>query len=124
MSFTVPTFNITVNLWRSTSDPDVDPPDVITTANLAWGRRVGATTAVWTIDTTWLPNAMVLLMPSHTDVRSDEKSGAGKSDTAEAPAGTGRMYRVTFVDDIGRGFANEHRAAVIIAMPPWPEPYP
>jgi hypothetical protein len=66
--------------------------------------------------------APILLLPMLTDIRSDEK-GPG-SDWAEVPAGSGRFYQVVYVEDIGKGFSNEHRGAMLIPYPPWPIPYP
>jgi len=57
---------------------------------------------------------MQLLLPALTDVRSGVV--AAVPDFVEVPAGSGRWYQVYAVDDIGKGFANEHRIAVILAV--------
>ena len=65
---------------------------------------------------------MWLLVPTGTDIRDFKTGGSG--DTVEVGAGTGRFYVVCWVDDIGGGFANEHRFAELVAVAPWPVPYP
>jgi hypothetical protein len=44
------------------------------------------------------------------------------SDTVEVPAGTGNWYQVTFVTDVGRGFPNEYRLALLARQAPVPDP--
>jgi hypothetical protein len=70
---------------------------------------------------------MVLLLPKGTDVR-DELNATGR-DGVECPAGSGRFYEVIFVDDIGKGFPNEHRGATMEKTfgpgpTEWPTPIP
>jgi hypothetical protein len=67
---------------------------------------------------------MFLLLPPGTDIRSGV---LGTADDVEVPAGSGRFYEVEFVDDVGKGFANEYRVALLIqttAWGAWPLPYP
>jgi hypothetical protein len=67
--------------------------------------------------------AMSLLLPALTDVRATQGVG-GVPDTVEVPAGSGRWYGVAGVDDIGKGYANEHRTACILALlGSWTVPY-
>lgn len=61
---------------------------------------------------------MYLLLPALTDVRC-AVCGA-PPDVIEVPAGSGRCYFVSFVDDISKGFASEHRLALLVF--PWPMP--
>lgn len=120
MSFTVPTFNLNVNIWRN-GNPRTNPPDVTAMGNLAWGRRVSYAAGLASAGPFIL---LTLLLPVGTDVRSSV-TGAG-SDLVEVPAGSGRFYDVNDVDDIGKGFTNEHRAAVLTqnSVVPWPAPIP
>jgi len=70
---------------------------------------------------------MTILLPPLTDIRDSFSTAAGSSrPIVEVPAGSKRYYGVTFVDDIGKGFPNEHRFACIIKLNAyaWPEPYP
>jgi hypothetical protein len=53
--------------------------------------------------------------------------GIPNFDLVEVPAGTGRFYRVQWVDDLGKGFDNEHRFALLLqtnTFSPWPIPMP
>lgn len=119
MPFSVPNFNIPVNIWRQASGPPASP-DVVEDANLAWGKRVSSYQGV--ISTPNEP-VMTLLLPPGADIRGPQCSSG--PDWVEAPAGSGRLYSVLGVDDIGKGFANEHRAAIIAwtdVFGSWPEP--
>jgi len=121
--FVLPNFNLHVNIWRATSNPAVDPPDVTAMGNLAWGKRVSAPASGGTGSLGVVFVAPVLLLPAHTDIRSDEKCATG-DDFVEVPAGTGRIYVVIYVDDLGKGFSNEHRGALLTAVSGWPQPIP
>jgi hypothetical protein len=119
MSFSVPTFPLAVNLWRGGVSVLL-PPSVVTVGNLAWGRRVSSYQGLH--NNVGDDLLMTLLLPVGTDVRSPAcPSGA---DTVEVPAGSGRFYTAIGVDDIGKGFSNEHRAAVLRTRAPWPQPIP
>jgi hypothetical protein len=74
-----------------------------------------------------------LLLPPLTDIR--DNSCGTRSDVVECPADTRRWYNVSAVDDIGKGFDNEHRVAtlqkggwfgdwVTFGFTPWPAPIP
>lgn len=121
MGFSVPNFNITCNIWHPANVPP-SAPDSTEDCNLAWGKRVSSYQGV--IST---PNEpiMTLLLPPATDIRGPQC--AGGADVVEVPSGSGRFYTVLGVDDIGKGFANEHRAAMIAwttAFGAWPTPIP
>lgn len=60
---------------------------------------------------------MYLLLQAYTDIRGE--NSVGGADTVEVPAGSGRYYTVTWVDDIGKGFSNEHRFACLVQDSPW-----
>jgi hypothetical protein len=58
-----------------------------------------------------------------TDIR-DLNTATGY-DIVEVPAGTGRLYLVEQVDDVGKGFLNEHRCATLSkGLFTWPSPIP
>lgn len=118
MGFSVPQFPLDVNIWRNAT-PHSSPPDVRAKGNLAWGRRVNEGRAAGGEEGVFV---MTLLLPHNTDIRSHVT--ASGNDTLEVPAGTGRFYDVVDVDDIGKGFPNEHRAAVISQGGNWPAPIP
>ena len=70
--------------------------------------------------------AIVLLLGPLVDIRDPFNLPINNGDYVEVPSGTGRYYRVAIVDDIGKGFPNEHRFAVLIKVQgfPWPTPSP
>jgi len=135
MPYVVPSMPLTANGWRyatwQASFPPVVPvPDYTTLCNLAMARKfVG-----------WGPHTMWLYVPAGTDIRDGMKeqtfdvvAGIYACDIVEVPAGSGRYYFVSVVDDVGKGFSNVYRAVSIqvpdypgfpIALPPWPTPYP
>lgn len=121
--FRQPTFNLMCNIWRGTLDPLTDPPSLTIRCNLAWGRRVSAPASGGTDDIGVVFTSMVLMVPAGADIRTREK-GAILNDVVECPAGTGRYYNAVVVDDIGKGFDNEHRAAVLQPQANWPFPIP
>lgn len=118
--YTIPVMPNVVNIWRNGA-AYTDPPDVVTVGNLALGRRVAGSKLQ---DGTTNPSdgGMWLLVPKDTDIR-DSKALTGE-DMVEVPGGTGRLYTVKWVDDIGKGFANEHRFGVLMGLPPWGVPFP
>lgn len=120
MAFVLPTFNLPVSIWRN-GNATTNPADVQTTGNLTPGRRA-LTPSFDHPAGTVLPANMHLLLPPGIDIR-DAKAASG-FDTVEVPTGSGRFYEVDFVDDIGGGFANEHRFAQLRGLGPWPVPFP
>lgn len=121
--FVIPQFPLSCNIWRTPVNPPVGPPAVVSICNLAWGRRtaVPSTGGTYTLGVVLM--TMTLLLPAGTDIRGDPDQ-AMAADLVEVPGGTARYYWVAFVDDIGKGFANEHRAAILVQSPPFPVPTP
>lgn len=121
MSFSLPDFNLDVNIWDIGRTPP-SAPDRTVKGNLAWARRVHTMT-----ESDLIVNvAMTLLLPPGTNIQSYVQS-AGSTGYVEVPAGTRRYYQVQGVDDIGKGFPNEHRCALIIQTAlfgAWPKPMP
>jgi hypothetical protein len=127
MAFILPTFNLTVNIWRRTN-PVGNPPDVVVLGNLTHGKRVSQINYI-------LGNPVIacfemyLLLPKLTDIRG-QFNGTFTGDVVECPGGTLRYYDAVFVDDVAKGFPNEHRLAVITQhhgsglVPNWPLPIP
>jgi hypothetical protein len=111
MAYRLPTFNLVVNVWRNAS-PTTDPPDAIISGNLCPGRRryTGDSNIV-AGSTTDVP-CMFLLCPSGSDIKGTVDFGAG--DTVEVDAGSGRYYRVHYVDYVAFRFPNEHLMASIL----------
>ena len=120
MAYRVPEFNITCNIYTGPFPVIGDPPGKAPrlsgqVCQLTYGRRVnfgGSATAGGGGTTT---AAMSLLLPKRTDIRGPQDSST-ISDFVEVPAGSRRWYGVFFVDEVGRGFANEYRIAGILAV--------
>lgn len=125
MAFAIPEFPITCNTWgwgtvaagftvqfNDARPPLPDPYLADQPCNLAWGRRTSSLQGL-----NYFPQStllMTLLLPALTDIRSPVI--LGYPDLVEVPAGSGRLYLCIDVDDIGKGFPNEHRAAVLSAF--------
>ena len=129
MSFVLPSFPLVCGVIHSGAIIPGGPYDLTPVCNLTWGRR----TQVGSVDLLQYQNppassmgTMTILFPPLTDVR--DYACSGSFDSIECPLGSGRWYWVLFVDDIGKGFANEHRAALVtkaaLLAPPWPIPIP
>lgn len=132
MAFRLPNFNLRCNIRPTTSH--VWPPGTVPTgANrltnqlcaLVAGERSSAA-AVQISATSTYPTSigMFLLLPALTDIRGIQDS-TFNVDAVECPAGTGRWYQVAWVDDVAKGYANEHRMALMFPYQGrWVAPYP
>lgn len=130
MAFTLPTFNLPVDIY--TVSGGLKSLRLTVNANLALGRRTAFNQAAGEEDGELVGKNVTLLVPALTDVR--DVSCGGEADVVDAPAGSGRWYIVTMVDDAGKGFLNEHRvvtlakvwdfAGVGVDVPNWPTPIP
>jgi hypothetical protein len=130
MAYTLPTFNLRVNVyrWNGSGYTYFATYD----CNLAMGRRTSQySSAMEPGDQGGLTPS--LLLPPLTDIQ--DNSTGSHADVAECPAGTRRWYNVSCVDDIGKGFPNEHRIATLakggwfgdwitFGFTPWPSPIP
>lgn len=128
MAYVLPNFNLTCNVWSgfdpSAPSPPVGPPRLAAIpCALVLGRRVNVASTGGTGAPGIPLQAMNVLFPALTDVRGPQDVTA--ADALEVPAGSGRFYGVYFVDDIGKGYTNEHRTASALAIPnSWFSPYP
>jgi len=120
LSYRVPVFPSLINVWHAPAT-FVDPVSVILPAQLTPGRRVQRSFAT-EVGGAEVPAMIQLLLPRGADIR-DDKAPLG-ADLVECPANSGRFYAVRFVDDVGLGFANEHRFAIVEGISTWPLPYP
>jgi hypothetical protein len=116
--FRLPTLNLTANVWHNSGVvPPAGAPDIAGMAcQLAWDHSGDIATP---------PAAqkhfMKMRVPPRSDLR-DANSSTGP-DVVEIPAGTARYYAVQLVDDVGRGFPNEFRQALVtLAAHPTPLP--
>jgi len=123
MAFRTPTFNLAFNIWRVTNTVG-NPPDVVGFCNLSCGKRglqaIGAQNSPIGLAGTAayaksLDAYTELLLPALTDIRPLD-SPLGEMDCVEVPAGSGRYYWVSWVEDVAKGFANEYRLALVIRL--------
>ncbi len=135
MAFILPTFNLAVDVYTG---PFIGhgAPRLSVMGNLAYSKRVTEGVVSGLIPSDAIAQVPVkLLLPVGTDVRDASVANPPNSDLVQVPAGSGRWYYVANVDDIGKGFANEHRCAIIFKIyeaidPPlfpgllWPTPIP
>jgi hypothetical protein len=106
-----------VKVWTFPNVPP-NPFTFATIGNLSPGKRTYAARDIGNLQPGLV---MELLLPALTDVRG---AITGNQDIVEVPAGSGRFYSVAFVDDVGKGFGNEYRFALIQQLAPWPVPTP
>jgi hypothetical protein len=126
MAFRLPTFNLLCNISAPIApfNPSIPPMPyriVGQACQLTFGRRVNVASTGGTTSVGVITQTMNLLLPALVDIRGP--ASIGGFDMVEVPAGSGRFYQVVFVDDIGKGFANEHRTAGIFAFQ-FPVPLP
>lgn len=130
MAFRLPTLNLTCNIYSGASPAGTWPGArgalrlSAVACQLTYGRRVNVASTGGT-GTVGVPlMAMSLLLVKLTDIRGLQDDAASP-DWVECPAGSGRFYVVAWVDDIGKGFSNEHRTAAMQAsVSGWTAPYP
>lgn len=110
MAFSLPDFNLQCAIHTGGTPFPFGIQRLLSDCNLAYGRRVtGAQTFVGESNLeTVLPT---LLLPPLTDIR-DLRCGP-VVDRVEVPVSSGRWYNVFSVEDAGKGFANEHRCALL-----------
>lgn len=128
MAFHQPNFNLLANV--TTCDvPGVPaiPIGAIRLPNQPCALVYGKRSANSSSGGTTLPGIPVetinVLFPKGTDVRGPQDTVS--FDMIECPAGTGRWYMCVFLDDIGKGYLNEHRTASVFALQgSWLAPYP
>lgn len=121
MAFTVPEMPLTCDIYQGpwlTKVLRVSSP-----CNLAVGRRVqDGELPIGIVFGMSMPT-MSLLLPSGTDIR-DYSTNDLDYDIVECPQGSGRWYGVLGVDDVGKGFGNEHRLAYLSKIYEFLDPTP
>lgn len=132
MAFTLPTFNLNCNIF--TFSAGIATFRLASPCNLAMGKRTANYGDISGPSQNYYEGLTpALLLPPLTDIR--DASCNGFPDIVEVPAGSGRYYTCFGVDDIGKGFTNEHRVATLwktwsfaanpwVAAPFWPTPIP
>jgi hypothetical protein len=112
--YVIPTMPIVCNIWWNYTPGGnmyVVPDVVNASCNLSPGKRTFFYTPSVFTSPVWLC-PMELLLPPLTDIRTTDQL-TGQTCVVEVPSGSLRFYQVTFVDDIAKGFANEHRFAIL-----------
>lgn len=122
MAYTIPNFNITADVYDAAASPAVAVYRLTTPCNLQFARKVNPGSAASPANTPVWEATIFLLVPALTDIR--DRFCPGSEDWVEVPSGTGRWYRVVCVDDVGKGFPNEYRVAILCKDYGWPQPIP
>lgn len=118
MAFVLPTFNLTYAHWFD-GTPTTDPPDRTGMCQLR-GPDQGSLTS----QAGFYPYATpCALFPPLEDIRDPNGAPIGGA-RIEIPEGSGRFYLVVIVDDIAKGFTNEHRYCTLTKTDGWPQPIP
>lgn len=128
MAFRLPTFNLTYNASATPFAYPVltipTPPYRINGAvcQLTYGRRVNVGTTGGTNQPGVVVVANNLLVPAGADIRGFQDTI--NPDMIEIPVGSGQWYVCYSVNDIAKGFANEHRTGCIYPLVgTWVAPY-
>jgi len=132
MAYVIPNFNLTCDIypgnggWNPVVGALPTSPARLTAVPcaLVYGRRVQVVSTGGTSSPGILVFAMNLLVAKGTDIRGMQDS-TGIPDWVRCPSGSSRWYQVSWVDDIGKGYPNEHRtASMLSAEGSWTAPYP
>jgi hypothetical protein len=110
MAFVLPTFNLQANVFTWSNPPDYTNPRLTTDCQL---RAPSMTVASSSLAPPGNSPGMILLVPALTDIRDHFSTPGTHGDFIEVPAGSGRMYHAAVMDDVGKGFPNEHRFVVL-----------
>lgn len=128
MAYTQPQYNLVCSVYEPdvpnvAAIPSFPPRILVQPCALVYGRRVNVASTGGTGAAGIPLKCMDLLVPALTDIRG--LADAASFDIVECPAGSGRWYWVYYVDDIGKGWPNEHRVAGLFAIEgTWVPPYP
>ena len=100
--YTLPTFNLTANIWRDTSSV-LDPPDVVSPAQLYVNSRMVIPLTPGD-DAVYVP-CVLLRVPKGTDLQED--------DQVQVDAADFWFYRCRWVERVHRGFPNEYFVGIL-----------
>jgi len=117
MAFAIPTFNLSVNIWRAATGI-TNPPDVVTIGQLRVTPRAIQGQMDW--ESYQIPSdydpiqlfSIFVCLPKLTDVRGPQfdPTFGGVGDFLQV--GTREVwYKVMQVEDVAKGFDNEYRIA-------------
>lgn len=130
MTLTLPNFNLQCKIWHggitwNGNYPVALPAGAASLSPMCqlyvppniyqgnWQVTQSATGKIVPLSQQMMP--VVLRLPKHTDVRwySFLYGTTYATDAVECPSSSGRLYAVTQVEDIHKGFANEYRVALL-----------
>lgn len=136
MSFSLPTFNITVDIYTCggggvVADLAAPPRVAGVAANLAFGRRTTPNIGGQLFLSNLISVFNQLLLPTGTDIRSVEEVGGNvapedgfQGDYIVVDGVKTQPYHCVGWAWIGKGFPNEHKLALIWTMlGTWTPPY-
>lgn len=113
----IPTFNLVCRVWYGfVPIPPIGAPNLDNVpCQLLAGEFVFGV---------YTPMDMFLKVPAGTNIHYSRTGAFVGADTVECPKGSGHYYRLTYVNDVARGFANQHRFAIMTeaGVPPTPIP--
>jgi hypothetical protein len=110
MSFTVPSFNLSCDVYSGPWLTKAFRFNVM--GNLAFGRRVQQQFQDDDVPEPQVSSLqMTLLLPPLTDLH--DKWMGHENDVLEVPSGSGRWYGLECFDDVGKGFGNEYRIVIL-----------
>jgi hypothetical protein len=116
MAFSVPVFPIFCDIYSGPWNSKALRLSAVP-CNLAWSKRVNTGLQAGTTPSSSASQSfMTLLLPALTDIRDGAGLVGAEGDIVEVIPGSGRWYGVICVDDLGKGFANEHRGAIIVKV--------
>lgn len=133
MPYVIPAMPLDCDVWWN-YDPTVtmySAPDINKVKGcLSPGKRVMLSVPTPTSSPTFYEYPVELLLPPLTNISGE--TDVVFTSVVEVPTGSHRFYVVTYVDDIAKGFANEHRyilmnmfkVAMVFIDVTWPFPIP
>ena len=122
MAFILPTFNMEASIHTWQQNPWPWPERLRTICQL---RAPDMANAALFAGSGTIPTGMVLIVPAGTDLRDFWTAPGTHPDAVECPPGSGRVYQITYSDDVAKGFDNEHRFAIMKkGIANWPTEMP
>ena len=123
MAFRTPTFNILCDIYTFGTWPA--GPARIVASPCQW-RATGKPTAFDSANfIAFFSTLTEIVLPAATDVRGPFENPINNFDLITISAiGPAWAFEVKDVYDIGKGFTNEYRVAVVCKHAPWPVPIP
>lgn len=124
MPYRLPTFNLTCSIWTFGAYPGGVPRE--TGVPCQW-RTITRLTSVSTGDTSDSSNYTIteMLVPKRTDIRGSQETPGNSPDTLVLNVEDGSLPFVIYdTYDVGKGFTNEYRIALVRKRQLWPVPTP